>query len=165
MSDDFHTLQLMEGISAFQSARLFAFWEEVLALARGKRAELLNFEEIRGRLHLHEQRYTGLQEVRLNQIVGSVGRYNEFTGTWLPKRNEMRARWSQTYAQASGLMGLPPIELYRVGDLYFVRDGNHRVSVARQLGAKTIQAYVTELPSSISLHPKLAERELDELTA
>ncbi len=165
MMGDFQTVQLMEGISAFERAHFLAFWEQVFALVRGKRAELLNYDAIRARLHLREEHDAGLQEVRLDQIVGSVGRYNEFTSQWLPKRNNMRARWSQVYARASGLMGLQPVELYQIGDVYFVRDGNHRVSVARQLGAKTIQAYVVELPTAVALRPEMSENELTDLVA
>lgn len=165
MPDEMENVNLMEGVSAFQSARMRAFWDEVLALVRGKPAELLSFEDIRARLRLREENYRGLQEVPLDQIAGSVGRYREFTSKFLPKKNKMQERWSRVYAQASGMMGLPPIELYKVGDVYFVRDGNHRVSVARQLGARTIQAHVTELPTSIALRPGMSEEELDNLTA
>ena len=165
MPDAAENLNFLEGVSAFQSARVRAFWDEALALVRGKPAELLSFEDIRTRLRLREENYRGLQEVPLDQIAGSVGRYREFTSKFLPKQNKMQERWSRVYAQASGMMGLPPIELYKVGDVYFVRDGNHRVSVARQLGSKTIQAHVTELPTSIALHPGMSEQELDNVTA
>ncbi len=165
MPDDINSVNFLEGVSAFQNARLRAFWDEVLALVRGKPAELLSFEDIRTRLRLREENYKGLQEVPLDQIVGSVGRYREFTSKFLPKQNKSQERWSRVYAQASGMMGLPPIELYKVGDVYFVRDGNHRVSVARQLASKTIQAHVTELPTSISLRPGMSEEELNNVTA
>ena len=165
MPDGTDNLNFMEGVNAFQSARMRAFWDEVTALVRGKPAELLSFEDIRTRLRLREENYRGLHEVPLDQIIGSVGRYREFTSKYLPKQSKMQERWSRVYAQASGMMGLPPIELYKVGDVYFVRDGNHRVSVARQLGSKTIQAHVTELPTSISLRPGMTEEELDNVTA
>ncbi len=165
MPEESEMSNYMEGVSAFQSARLHAFWDDVLALVRGKPAELLSFEDIRARLRLREENYRGLQEVPLDQVAGSVGRYREFTSKFLPKQNKMQERWSRVYAQASGMMGLPPIELYKVGDVYFVRDGNHRVSVARQLDAKTIQAHVTELPTSISLKPGMSEEELNNVTA
>jgi hypothetical protein len=165
MSDVQENANFLEGVSAFQTARLHAFWDEVLALVRGKPAELLSFEDIRTRLRLREENYRGLQEVPLDQIAGSVGRYREFTSKFLPKKNKMQERWSRVYAQASGMTGLPAIELYKVGDVYFVRDGNHRVSVARQLGSKTIQAHVTELPTSISLRPGMSEEELGNVTA
>ena len=165
MPDDIDDVVFLEGVSKFQSARIRAFWDEVFSLLRGKSAELLSFEDIRARLRLREEYYKGLQEVPLDQIVGSVGRYRDFNRRFLPKTNKMQERWSRVYAQASGMMGLPPIELYKVGDVYFVRDGNHRVSVARQLGAKGIQAHVTELPTSISLNAGMSSEELDELTA
>jgi hypothetical protein len=77
----------------------------------------------------------------------------------------MQERWSRVYAQANSLEGLPPIELYKVDDVYFVRDGNHRVSVARQLGNKTIQAHVTELPTAIDLEPGMSEEALEAAAA
>lgn len=165
MPDDVNNMNFMEGVNAFQNARVRAFWDDALSLVRGKPAELLSFEDIRTRLRLREENYRGLQEIPLDQIAGSVGRYREFTSKFLPKRNKMQERWSRVYAQASGMTGLPPIEVYRVGDVYFVRDGNHRVSVARQLGSKTIQAHVTELPTSLALRPGMSEEELDNLTA
>ncbi|HLU08936.1 MAG TPA: hypothetical protein VK003_04660 [Oceanobacillus sp.] len=165
MPDDINDVNFREGISAFQNARFRAFWDDVFSLIRGKPAELLSFEDIRARLRLREEDYRGLQDVPLDKIAGSVGRYHEFTNKFLPKRNTMQERWSRVYAQATGMIGLPPIELYKVGDVYFVRDGNHRVSVARQLGAKTIQAHVTELPTSIPLHPGMTEEELESAEA
>jgi hypothetical protein len=168
MPDDFndlHELNFLEGVNAFQSARTRAFWEDMLSLLRGKSTELLSFDEIRARLRLREEYYKGLQDVPVEQIVGSVGRYKDFTAKFLPRKNKMQERWSRVYAVASGMMGLPPIELYKVGDVYFVRDGNHRVSVARQMGMKTIQAHVTELPTSISLKAGMSAEELDQLTA
>lgn len=160
--DEYEKMQILEGMSAFNSARIRAFWSEVFSLIRGKPVELLSFEEVRARLRLREESYMGLQDVPLDKIVGSVGRYREFTRSFLPKTNTMRERWSRVYAQTTGLMGLPPIELYKIGDVFFVRDGNHRVSVARQMGAGTIQAHVTELPTSITVHPGMSDEELED---
>ena len=154
-----------EGISKFHSVRNKAFWQEMLRHFTGKHNELLNFDEIRSRLHLHEEHYQGVQDVPLAQIVGSVGRYKDFTATFLPKKPEMRERWSRIYALANSLEGPPPIELYKVGDVYFVRDGNHRVSVANQLGSKTIQAHVIELPTTVPLRPRMSEQEIEAAEA
>lgn len=154
-----------EGINKFQSARMGAFWEEVVALMRGKPAELMSFEDIRSRLRLNEESYKGLQNIDVEKIVGSVGRYRDFTSSFLPKSSKMQERWSRIYAQANGMAGLPPIEVYQVGDVYFVRDGNHRVSVARQIDAKTIEAHVTELRTPIALRPNMSSGELDAATA
>jgi hypothetical protein len=165
MEDNSFRTNYAEGLNAFQSARRRAFWQEMLNHVRGKSAELLSFDEIKTRLRLREESYKGLQDVPLDRIVGSVGRYRDFTTSFLPKTNEMQERWSRVYAQANSLEGLPPIELYKVDDVYFVRDGNHRVSVARQLGNKTIQAHVTELPTSIDLEPGMTEEELNAAAA
>jgi hypothetical protein len=156
---------MMEGISKFQNARLRAFWQEMINHLRGKSTELLSFDDIRTRLRLREESYRGLQDVPLDQIVGSVGRYRDFTGNFLPRTNKMQERWSRVYAQANSMTGLPPIELYKVGDAYFVRDGNHRVSVARQLGSETIEAHVTELNTPIEMKPGMTEAEIGEATA
>lgn len=166
MSDDQNfKMSLLEGKSRFNSARSRAFWKEMINFIRGKPMELLSFDDIRSRLRLREESYKGLQDIPVDKIVGSVGRYREFTRDFLPKSATLQERWSRVYAQANSLIGLPPIEVYQVDDLYFVRDGNHRVSVARQIGAKTIQAHVTELPTSIDLRPDMSESELDDATA
>ncbi|MFW5748822.1 MAG: hypothetical protein ACOCYT_04330 [Chloroflexota bacterium] len=166
MSDDsMFRMNMMEGMSKFSGARSRAFWKEVISLLRGKPVELLSFDDIRHRLRLREESYRGLQEVPLDQIGGSVGRYRDFTRDFLPRRQKMKERWSRVYAKASSLEGLPAIELYKVGDVYFVRDGNHRVSVAHQLGAKTIQAHVTELPTAVELRADMSDAEIEDATA
>src|SRR5215472_9254947 len=133
----------------FTQARMGAFWQEVWSFLTGRSIDLLRFEEVRNRLLLRDERNLGLQEIPLDKIVGSVGRYKDFTRTFLPRTNSVRSRWQRLDAMARGAEGFPPIEVYKVGDVYFVSDGNHRVSVARQLGAKTIEAYVTELPTAV----------------
>jgi len=150
-----------EGVSRFQNARMRAFWEEMVSLMRGKPAELMSFDDIRARLRLSEESYKGLQDIPLEKIVGSVGRYRDFTSSFLPKSGKMQERWSRIYAQANSLSGLPPIEVYKVGEVYFVRDGNHRVSVARQIKSKTIHAHVTELRTPIALHHNMSDNDLD----
>ena len=154
-----------QGKSKFQSLQTKVFWQEVLNHLTGRHDELLNFDEIRSRLHLHEELYRGVEDVPLDHIVGSVGRYKDFTATFLPKKANMRERWSRIYALANSMEGPPPIELYKVGDAYFVRDGNHRVSVARELGAKTILAHVVELPTTVPLRPKMSEQEMESAEA
>ena len=157
--------RLNEGRATFQSVYNKAFWRELLSQLTGRHKDLLNFDEIRSRLRLHEEHYEGVRDVPLVQIVGSVGRYKDFTATFLPRKSGMKERWSRVYALANSMEGPPPIELYKVGDVYFVRDGNHRVSVARQLGAKTIQAHVVEMPTTIPLRPGMSDRELQAAEA
>ncbi|MEO0563524.1 MAG: hypothetical protein AAF125_15555, partial [Chloroflexota bacterium] len=155
----------VEGINRFQNARMRAFWEETFALVRGKSSELMSFDDIRERLRLSDESYKGLQNIDIDKIAGSVGRYRDFTANFMPRRGKMQERWSRIYAQANSMEGLPPIEVYQVGEVYFVRDGNHRVSVAHQLGMPTIEAFVTELRSPICLTPGMQRAELDNATA
>lgn len=156
---------LIDGMHRFQNARSRAFWHAISSLLRGKAAELLSFEDIRDRMRLNEESYKGLQDIPLDKIRGSVGRYRDFNISFLPRKNDMQERWSRVYAMANGLMGLPPIDVYQVGDVYFVRDGNHRVSVANTMGAKTIQAHVTELSSPVPFYAGMSDREIDEASA
>jgi len=143
----------------FKEARRKAFFEKVLALLTDRPVDLLPFEEVRRKLRLRSQYYRGLQEIALDRIVGSVSRYRDFTRTFLPRHDAMRERWARidTLTRQGGL---PPIEVYQVGDVYFVKEGNHRVSVARQAGAQTIEAYVWEFPTPV---PLTAEDDLNDL--
>lgn len=154
-----------EGMSKFQGLRTKAFLQEMVSLLRGQSAELLSFDDVRARLRLRAESYKGLQDIPVDKIIGSVGRHKEFTQTFLPKSDETRDRWSRVYAKVNSLEGVPPIEVYQVDDVYFVRDGNHRVSVARQIDAKTIQAHVTELPTEIDLEPGMTLEDLDAAAA
>jgi hypothetical protein len=155
----------IEGVNKFQGLRGKAFLQEMMSLLRGQSTELLSFEDVRARLRLREESYKGLQDIPLERIVGSVGRHKDFTSAFLPRTNEMRDRWSRVYAKMNSLEGVPPIEVYQVDDVYFVRDGNHRVSVARQLQAETIQAHVTQLPTAVDLEPGMTLEDLDAAAA
>jgi hypothetical protein len=155
----------IEGVNKFQGVRTKAFWQDILNLVTRQHSELMSFDEVRARFRLYEEHYQGIHEVPLDQIVGSVGRYKDFTATFLPKNNAMKERWSRVYAVANSMQGPPPIELYKVGDVYFVRDGNHRVSVARELDAKTIEAHVTELPTTVPLRPGMSDQEMEAAEA
>lgn len=135
----------------FQRARRRAGLRSVVAQLRGIDARLLSYEEVRRRLKAVEGGESTLEDVPLEKIVGSVGRYQDFTREFLPLVDEDRGRWVGVRLAMTGLEGVPPVDLYRIGDAYFVRDGNHRVSVARQLGAKTINAYVTPVHSRVPL--------------
>ncbi|MCY4465798.1 MAG: transcriptional regulator [Chloroflexi bacterium] len=154
-----------EGVYKFQAIQNRVFWQELLSHLTGRHSELMNFDEVRSRLHLHEEHYEGVRDIPLENIVGSVGRYKDFTATFLPKNSKLKERWSRVYALANSQEGPPPIELYKVGDAYFVRDGNHRVSVARQLGAKTIQAHVVALPTTVPLRPGMSEQQMEAAEA
>ncbi len=137
----------------FQRARQQAALEAILARLTGRSVDLLSYDEVRRKLGAREASVQELKDVRIDAIVGSVGRYQDFTRSFLPKHDSDGDRWARVYVAVDGQKGLPPIELYQLGDAYFVRDGHHRVSVARQLGATHVQAYVTPVISKVPLEP------------
>jgi len=85
--------------------------------------------------------------------VGSVGRYADFTRDFLPRKSISRQRWAAVKSKTFGHIGLDPIEEYQIGEVFFVLDGNHRVSVARQQRSESIQAYVREVKTEVHLSP------------
>jgi nucleotide-binding universal stress UspA family protein len=145
--------KLIEAQRHFVYARLQADLERVLARLTGKSPDLLSFEEVRQQLLASSKSKQVLKDIPLEAIVGSVGRYTDFTRSFLPLRDSDQARWAKIEVEFDSLEGLPPIEVYQIGQVYFVIDGNHRVSVARQLGASHIEAYVTEVKTRVPLSP------------
>ncbi len=150
MDTDFTAVQSQAELD-FQRARTRAFWGDLLDRLTGKKVDLLSFEEVKQKLRLRDDRYLGLQDIPLDKIVGSVGRYNDFNRQFFPKKSINKERWKAVDAMTMSMTGLPPIEVYKVGDVYFVVDGNHRVSVARANDMETIQAYVTEYKTDVPL--------------
>lgn len=144
----------------FDRLRNQAIIQELLSAFTDAPIDLLSYEEVRNKLHLRGGIYRGLREVPLDKIVGSVGRYRDFTRTFLPREGVNRTRWARVRAAAESLEGWPPIEVFKVDDVYFVKDGNHRVSAARDLEMKTIQAYVTEVESPVPLDASMTPMDL-----
>lgn len=147
-------------IHDFWRARRRANLREALTYLRGGDSGLLPYEEVRRKLRAIEGPTRELTEVPLDAIVGSVGRYRDFTREFLPRQNSDQRRWTGVRLAMTGMEGVPPVELYRIGGAYFVKDGNHRVSVARQLGSKLIHAYVTPLHVRVPLGPDVDPEEL-----
>jgi len=136
----------------FEKARRQATKQQFSAWLTGNESSLLPFEEIRSRLQTEDPLYEGKQLVPLEKIVGSVGRYKDFTRQFLPRSNSMEDRWVNVESLAvQG--GWPPIEVYRIGDVYFVKDGNHRVAIANQMAYDTIEAHVWGFPEDIEISP------------
>ena len=144
----------------FRRARRQAERERLRARLAGRSAQLLSYEEVRRMLRARSSREVGLQDIPLDAIVGSVDRYTDFTRSFLPLRDSDQERWARVQTQVNKMAGLPPIEVYQVGDAYFVRDGNHRVSVARQMGASHIEAYVTRIETRVPLTPDVQPQDL-----
>ena len=138
-------------MTRFDAARRAALIQDLLAQARGRPTDLLPFDAVRERLKLRNVVDRGVQEVPLDRVVGTVQREREFNRAFLPREEALRGRWREVEDMAEGLRGFPPVELYRVGDAYFVVDGHHRVSVAGALGAPTIEARVKEFATPVPL--------------
>jgi len=149
-----------EAINDFMAARQQAALQSVMAQLTGRSNELLSYEEVAQKLKLTPGAELGRHDIPLEAIVGSVGRYTDFSRTFLPLRDFDQARWAEVKTAMESMEGVPPIDVYKVGDVYFVRDGNHRVSVARRSGAKVIEANVIEVPTKVPLTPDVEPDDL-----
>ena len=128
----------------FDRARRRAFVGRLAALLRRECSRLLAFDEV-GRGHLaHNRRRLGLRDVEVSKIVGSMGRHEDFDRSFMPTKASLAERWKRVDRAFHRGLDLPALRLYKIGDSYFVEDGNHRVSVARYQGVETIEANVTE---------------------
>jgi hypothetical protein len=132
--------------------------------ARLRRAEdvnhILPFEEVVRALGRTGERRLGQQLITLDSIVGTVDRSREFDRAFRPTSPRVRERWQRiNLAQRKG-QAMPPIDVYRIGDMHFVKDGHHRVSVARAFGHRDIAAYVTEVLTEVGADREIRLRDL-----
>jgi hypothetical protein len=141
MLDPFAARRLDED---FARARRKAFVHDVLAAVGGRPNDLIPYHEVRRRVAPERESYRGHQTVPIAKIVGSMDRFNDFDREFLPRQRFTAGRWQNVDRAYYQDRQLPPIQLYRVGDVYFVKDGNHRVSVARERGQEFIDAEVIE---------------------
>jgi hypothetical protein len=146
--------------SDFESAMRTGFWRSLISWFTKSRNELLPFDEVRKLIPMQGMHEIGLKEIPLDQIVGSVGRYNDFDRAFLPRRTETRSRWISIDAARLLDVALPAIEVYKIGSFYFVKDGNHRVSVARRKGQAFIDANVIEVDVGVPIN---TEADIDDL--
>jgi hypothetical protein len=144
----------------FRDARRKAVLTELLDTLRRQPNAMISLDDVRARLNVRGQHSLGHQVVQVDHIVGSEGRYGDFDRRFLPRSDKLVHRWSSIDRAMQDSVELPPVDLYKIGDIYFVRDGNHRVSVARQLGQLYLDAYVTELLVDVPLSPDLSVHDL-----
>ena len=138
-------------MTSFDAARRAALMEDLLRLLAGRPTRLLPFEAVRDSLRLKNLADRGIVDVPLESIVGSLGRAREFNRAFLPRRESLRDRWQSIERLTEGPEGFPPVELYQVGEAYFVVDGHHRISVLRSLGTPTVEAWVKEFQTPVQL--------------
>ncbi len=144
----------------FSRARFKAFLNRAFAAISGQPTTLLSYDEIKQSLHIGGPIYRGVHTVRVDQIVGSLNRYHEFDRAFLPAENQLAARWQNIDSAFYKDISLPPVVLYKVGQVYFVVDGHHRVSVARQQGQEFIEAEVRECSTKVNITPDLKPEDL-----
>jgi hypothetical protein len=144
----------------FRRARSMASREKIVALLGGRPAELICYDDVPKELRDVRVTSRGLRDIPIDAVVGSVGRCTDFTRSFMPLRDDGEARWARVEQAWQDLAGLPPIEVYQIGEVYFVADGNHRVSVARKFGLSHIEAHVVEFETKVPLSP---DDSLDDL--
>jgi hypothetical protein len=159
MSDQFSEQARVD----FQRARFKAFINRVWGTLSGQRTTLLSYDEIKEKLHIGGPIYRGVQTVLVEQIIGSLNRYHEFDRVFLPASDALAARWQSVNRAFYQEISLPPVVLYKVGEVYFVVDGHHRVSVAREQGQIYIEAEVRECATRVNLTPDLRLEDLEIL--
>src|SRR4030042_1637748 len=142
---------ISQAVQDFRSARLKATLREIIARLTGDTSELLSYDEVRQKIKAQVRPKNVLKEIPINAIIGSVNRYQDFSRDFLPGKNVNEERWANVELANFGFTGLPPIEVYQIGQAYFVSDGNHRGAVAKQIGTAQIQAYVTEVQTRVPL--------------
>jgi nucleotide-binding universal stress UspA family protein/ribosome modulation factor len=156
-----------QALDDFRRARSKAAMQRFWAGIKGRSLDLLPYDEISTKLRAVSQTDRGVRQVPLKDIIGSVSRIQDFDRNFLPLRDDDMDRWAKVKtAMTSPLaQGVPPVSLYQIGDAYFVIDGNHRVSIAKEMGMETIEAYVTETQTKVPISSTLTSDELILKTA
>jgi len=147
-------------VREFRAARRGATIEEILGRLTGRSSDLLCYEEVRDLLHAKTTYQVEHREIPLGAIAGSVERCTDYTRGFLPRKDSDQSRWIGIKQALASSHQLPPIQVYQVGHVYFVADGNHRVSVAKQLGRIHIEAQVLLVRTRVPLSPGVQPDEL-----
>jgi hypothetical protein len=132
----------------------------ILALLKAQKDEMLSLGDVRSLLKPESETYRGMRTVPIAKIVGSEGRYQDFNKAFLPRHDKLMRRWMRIDVAHYTQVILPPIKLFEVGGVYFVRDGNHRVSVAKTRGGEFIDAEVISLVTEIAIAPGMSSDDL-----
>lgn len=163
MSDQYSESFSEQARSDFQRARFKAFVNRVWSTLSGQPTTLLSYDQIKEKLRIGGPIYRGVQTVRVDQIAGSLNRYHEFDRVFLPASDKLAQRWQSVNRAFYQEISLPPVVLYKVGEVYFVVDGHHRVSVARGQGQIYIEAEVRECATRVNITPDIKPEDLEIL--
>jgi hypothetical protein len=129
----------------FSHAYLKGFLRSIVSWFQRVNNDLLPFDEVRKHFPIRGQHYIGLRQIETDKIIGSVSRYNDFDRAFLPRQTHTRGRWESIDRAYFADVILPPVDVYKIGEVYFIKDGNHRVSVAKERGQAYMDAYVIEV--------------------
>lgn len=157
MPDNLTANQAMED---FSRAKRRAHFNSFFNTLQWKNSDLLSLYEVTKIIKPRKETYLGMQTIPVNKIIGSEGRYRDFSSAFLPKKEMLKNRWTSIDMARMDDVILPPISVYSLGGNYFVRDGNHRVSVAKSMGVEFIDAEVVELDSQIELEPGMTLKQI-----
>jgi hypothetical protein len=144
----------------YNCARRKVFLDEISSFLMRRPNDLLSFQEVREQLPIKSQVYRGVRAIPVARIIGSVDRYEDFNRHFLPTQTHTQARWENVDEATLTDIVLPPIQVYQIGEAYFVLVGNHRVSVAKEQGMAFIDAQVVELQTKLPLTRDTDQREL-----
>jgi hypothetical protein len=139
-----HSIKIVARETFFSALRQSA-WDSMCKRLLGKSNGLSSFEDAYREVRLAQQHELGTHPVVIDQIIGSMGRVKDFDRNFFPRNTRSINRWVSIAIAFHKGVGLPAVELYKVGTHYFVKDGNHRISVARAYGQDFIDAAVTEI--------------------
>ncbi|MFP3896081.1 MAG: DUF4032 domain-containing protein [Anaerolineales bacterium] len=159
------SLSLSEAKGDYAEARRSALLRRIWTSLTGQSNELIPFEKLSKTVDATSQSYRGVQPVPIEKIIGSFGRSRDFDRAFLPTQEHSSSKWLSVDSAYNRGVIFPPISLYKIGDAYFVVDGHHRVSVARQKGQRFIDAEVTEVESKVPVSADLTLDDLDVLAA
>jgi len=151
--------------SDFQRARFKAFMNRMWSTLSGQPTTLLSYDEIKEKLRIGGPIYRGVKTVHVDEIAGSLNRYHEFDRVFLPASDQLADRWQSVNRAFYEEISLPPVVLYKVGQVYFVVDGHHRVSVAREQGQIYIEAEVRECSTRVNITADIKPEDLIILEA
>lgn len=132
----------------FEQAQRKAAWRDWFSRLTRRNNNLVSLQQVRRSVLVSGQSFHGVQTVPLDRVIGTMGRTTDFDRAFFPRQPRLRERWLRVNRAYYGDAILPPVELIKLGEVYFVKDGHHRISVARAHGQDFIEANVTEMVTS-----------------
>ncbi len=157
----------IEALRLYDVVRHQGVLSKLWSMLTGHSRRLLDLETVRHAINVTNRHYIGIQTVPMTQIRGSEGRSREFDTRFRPRQSYTKERWINLAVVHRQGRSLPPVELIQIGDVYFVRDGHHRISVAQAMGQEQIEATVTvwETGGTLPWEPPVAREESETFPA